>query len=105
MKIYNSLSALKKHIKSQHIRMNNQQNNNHNGDQSLMICNKCINKKFTSKKALHLHQIRIHNICIHDKNDRYFRLISISMDKNIIKKNKHYSCLNRLVFSFIFIAP
>jgi hypothetical protein len=45
-----------------------------------MICNKCINKKFSSKKALNLHQIRIHNIIIDKKYDRYLRLISKSME-------------------------
>jgi hypothetical protein len=44
-----------------------------------MICSKCINRKFPSKKALNLHQIRIHNIIIDDKNARYLR----SMNKTI----------------------
>ncbi|UJR21206.1 hypothetical protein I4U23_024303 [Adineta vaga] len=59
IKTYNSLSALNKHLKSHQSRTNNQQNGN--GNQSLMICNKCINKKFITKKALQLHQIRTHN--------------------------------------------
>jgi hypothetical protein len=62
-------------MKNHHSRTNNQQNGNAN--QSLMICNKCINKKFTSKKALQLHQIRTHSHTTTTTttaiNDRYLR--------------------------------
>ncbi|CAF3417670.1 unnamed protein product [Rotaria sp. Silwood1] len=73
MKLYKSLSALNKHIKNQHSRTTNQKNNN--GYQSLMTCNKCINKKFPSKKSLQLHRSQILNnnnsIIIDDKKDRF----------------------------------
>jgi len=60
-------------MKNHHSRTNNQQNGNAN--QPLMICNKCINKKFTSKKALQLHQIRTHSNTTTTTaiNDRYLR--------------------------------
>ncbi|CAF1261379.1 unnamed protein product [Rotaria sordida] len=73
MKLYKSLLALNKHIKNQHSRTTNQKNNN--GYQSLMTCNKCINKKFPSKKSLQLHQSQMHNnnnsIIIDNKKDRF----------------------------------
>jgi hypothetical protein len=73
-------------MKSQHIRMNS------HADQSLIICNKCVNKKFTSEKALHIHQNRTHHIII---NERYLRLISKSMKTNI----KHHKSNFLLIFS------
>ncbi|CAF3967910.1 unnamed protein product [Rotaria sp. Silwood2] len=73
MKLYKSLSTLNKHIKNQHSRTTNQKNNN--GYQSLMTCNKCIHKKFPSKKSSQLHQSQMHNnnnsIIIDDKKDRF----------------------------------
>ncbi|CAF4730816.1 unnamed protein product, partial [Rotaria magnacalcarata] len=59
MKLYKSLSILNKHIQSQHSRTTNQKN--HNGHQSLMTCNKCINKNFSSKRSLQLHQSQTHS--------------------------------------------
>jgi hypothetical protein len=45
-----------------------------NSNQSSIICDKCLNKKFSTEKALQLHQIRIHNnnntITIGDGIDR-----------------------------------
>ena len=58
MKTCNSLSALRKHLKGQHSRTNNQQTSNVDHS-SLMRCNKCMNKKFTTKRALQLHQTRL----------------------------------------------
>ena len=75
IKTYTSLSALNKHLKSHQSRMNNPPNGN--GSQSLMICNKCINKKFITKKALQLHQIRTHNNNSSTTiNNRYLRQIA-----------------------------
>ncbi|CAF3835844.1 unnamed protein product [Rotaria magnacalcarata] len=72
MKLYKSLSILNKHIQSQHSRTTNQKN--HNGHQSLMTCNKCINKNFSSKRSLQLHQSQTHSnnnsIVIDYKKDR-----------------------------------
>jgi hypothetical protein len=54
-----------------------------------MICNKRIHKKFISRKALQLHQIRIHNnnniITIDDKEDRYLWINYKRMDKTIYR--------------------
>ena len=56
-------------MKSQHSDKTN------NTNQSLIICEKCLNKKFATKKALQLHQSRIHNnnntiAIVGDGNDR-----------------------------------
>jgi hypothetical protein len=56
-------------MKNQHSEKKNKSN------QLLITCDKCLNKKFSTKKALQLHQSRIHNnnntIAIGDDTDRY----------------------------------
>jgi 5-methylcytosine-specific restriction endonuclease McrA len=51
-------------MKTQHSEKTN------NTNQLLIICEKCSNKKFSTKKALQLHQIRTHTIAIGDSTDR-----------------------------------
>jgi hypothetical protein len=53
-------------MKSQHSDKTN------NTNQLSFICEKCLNKNFATKKALQLHQSRIHNTIaiVGDRNDR-----------------------------------
>jgi ribosomal protein S17 len=69
-------------MKNRHFQKKNKSN------QLTIKCEKCLNKKFSTKKALQSHQIRIHNnnntIAIGDGTDRYYRLIYNRMGEFII---------------------
>lgn len=77
-KTYQSSAALTKHVKSQH------------PNQYAITCDQCVNRSFSTRKALQLHQMRMHNhkhtVAGGDGTDRYLRLVSNRMGELIVFK-------------------
>ncbi|CAF3367330.1 unnamed protein product [Rotaria sp. Silwood1] len=94
IKTYQSSLALNKHMKNQH-----SDKNNHANQQLSIKCEKCMNNKiFSTKKALQLHQIRMHDnnntIAIGDGTNRPILTTSISDDEQMIPVQIYSSRVN-----------